>query len=227
MCRGGRDDFGCPLPDFCIPLVNNGTCGGASTNNTANIPRNDWNSTEGCPMYCPQQCGAFEQECVGGLDTNGCPLPNFCAPLHFDNQTYGGSYRADDGTNGTVHCQLHCPKQCNWLNEQSCWGGLDPNGCPEPDYCMSLGYEFEGPGANGTKVFCPNYCSPMCSNDELWCSSGQDENGCYGPSYCIPKIDAQECPGFCPITTCPPGSEYVPGLPDADGCPTQGFCGFA
>ena len=91
-------------------------------------------------------------------------------------------YRNDD--NGTVHCQLHCPVQCDWLNEQSCPGGLDINGCPEPDYCMSLGYETDF--GNGP-VFCPTYCSTNCGKDEMWCSTGKKEDGCWGPSYCTPK----------------------------------------
>ena len=133
----------------------------------------------------------------------------------------------EDGTNGTVHCQLHCPKQCNWLNEQTCWGGLDPNGCPEPDYCTPFGYEK--PDEDGTNFFCPNYCSPMCSMDELWCQSGEDENGCWGPEYCMPQTtfgpNGQECPAFCPLI-CSNGSTYVPEPDDANGCPTQGFCEY-
>ena len=240
VCNGGLDDYGCPLPDFCIPLFQNanGTCG--SEVNATNInftfnfnfARSDWvaNNTEGCPMHCPAQCGAFEQECVGGLDTNGCPMASFCAPLHYNNETMNSMYDGmprEDGTNGTVHCQLHCPKQCNWLNEQTCWGGLDPNGCPEPDYCMPFGYEK--PDEDGTNVFCPNYCSPMCSMDELWCQSGEDENGCWGPEYCMPQTtfgpNGQECPAFCPLI-CSNGSTYVPEPDDANGCPTQGFCEY-
>ena len=231
VCDGGLDDYGCPLPDFCIPLVQNGTCGSEAnaTNININFVRSDGigNSTEGCPMHCPSQCGAFEQECVGGLDTNGCPMASFCAPLHYNNETMNNMYVRQEGSNGTLHCQLHCPKQCNWLNEQNCWGGLDPNGCPEPDYCMPFGYEK--PDENGTNVFCPNYCSPMCSTDELWCNSGEDENGCWGADYCISQTtfgpNGQECPAFCPLI-CTDGSSYVPTPDDDNGCPTQGFCAY-
>ena len=88
VCNGGKDEYGCPLPDFCIPLTMNGTCGANSTD-SFNDSNGDWrslnsNSTEGCPMFCPPQCGAFEQECMGGVDPTGCPMPNFCAPLTYN-----------------------------------------------------------------------------------------------------------------------------------------------
>ena len=70
------------------------------------------------------------------------------------------------------------------MNEQSCWGGLDANGCPEPDYCMPLGYDADF--GNGP-VFCPLYCHTNCAPDEMYCSTGQQENGCWGPSYCTPS----------------------------------------
>ena len=93
VCNGGKDDFGCPLPDFCIPLNHNATCGANSTEpNYDNLPRSLNGTGEGCPLFCPPQCGAFEQECVGGLDQSGCQMPNFCAPLHHNNDTWNSNY---------------------------------------------------------------------------------------------------------------------------------------
>ena len=34
-----------------------------------------------CPVVCPAACGIAEQNCPGGLDSNGCMMPDVCTPM--------------------------------------------------------------------------------------------------------------------------------------------------
>ena len=33
-----------------------------------------------CPVVCPVACGTGEMNCYGGMDTNGCRMPETCEP---------------------------------------------------------------------------------------------------------------------------------------------------
>ena len=34
-----------------------------------------------CPVVCPAACGIAEQNCPGGVDSNGCMMPDVCTPM--------------------------------------------------------------------------------------------------------------------------------------------------
>jgi hypothetical protein len=36
------------------------------------------NDGSSCPMTCPTDCGPGELICPGGVNSNGCPLPDLC-----------------------------------------------------------------------------------------------------------------------------------------------------
>ena len=33
-----------------------------------------------CPSFCPMKCGPEDMHCAGGMDWNGCPMPDTCMP---------------------------------------------------------------------------------------------------------------------------------------------------
>ena len=87
-----------------------------------------------CPVTCPTPCGPGEMRCSGGMDANGCMMPDTCIPAF-------GKYRicflflvckklqfnqkiAADGVDG-VKCPNVCPVPCG-LEEVFCPGGLMP-----------------------------------------------------------------------------------------------------
>ena len=98
-----------------------------------------------CPVTCPTPCGLGEMRCSGGMDANGCMMPDTCMPAF-------GKYRicflflvckklqfnqkiAADGVD-EVKCPNVCPVPCG-LEEVFCPGGLmQTTGCPMPNTCM-------------------------------------------------------------------------------------------
>ena len=34
-----------------------------------------------CSVVCPAACGIAEQNCPGGVDSNGCMMPDVCTPM--------------------------------------------------------------------------------------------------------------------------------------------------
>ena len=35
-----------------------------------------------CPVTCPTPCGPGEMRCYGGIDANGCNMPDTCIPAY-------------------------------------------------------------------------------------------------------------------------------------------------
>merc|ERR1739847_202757 len=66
-------------------------------------------------------CGPREMHCSGGMDGNGCPMPDTCQA-------------ETRGFNGAV-CPAHCPVMCG-PNDLWCDGGSDCNGCKMPNTCV-------------------------------------------------------------------------------------------
>ena len=67
--------------------------------------------------------------------------------------------------------------------ELHCGGGIDYNGCPEPNFCIPT----KGPmGKDG--VECPNQCPVKCSGDDMRCWGGKDMNDCPAKAdFCMPS----------------------------------------
>ena len=64
--------------------------------------------------------------------------------------------------------------------DHSCFAGMDDNGCPIPEYCITTEYE----GEKGAK--CHGICpTPHCKADEVHCDNGM-EKGCWMGDYCMP-----------------------------------------
>ena len=79
-----------------------------------------------CPEFPPMECGSEEMMCPGGVDPEGCQMPDLCMP---------GIWARDD-----VQCPSFCPIFCG-PDEMMCLGVMDPEGCPMPDFCMPIGTE--------------------------------------------------------------------------------------
>ena len=79
------------------------------------------------------------------------------------------------------------PAECSDM-EMPCWGGMDPEGCPMPDFCVPMNYK----GNNG--FVCPTTCPTMCAPGDSPCPGGIDENGCLMKDTCIPQGEDCELP---------------------------------
>merc|ERR1712088_93624 len=101
-CGGGMDATGCPMPDTCVsmtgPIGTDGTqCAGVCpticpTDHTqcpmtspngcmvadTCMPMTYGNDGAQCPGMCPIQCPGDHMHCGGGMDANGCPMPDTC-----------------------------------------------------------------------------------------------------------------------------------------------------
>merc|ERR1712088_439519 len=120
---------------------------------------------QACPEVTMPECNDGEFPCWGGLDADGCPIPDYCIP----------EKTGEIGTDGN-ECWSMCSPSCN-QNETYCDMGYY-NGCWSGGYCT------QGWGD------CPAICSTPCAydNGEQWCDNGVDENGCWMGNYC-----AAEC----------------------------------
>ena len=69
-----------------------------------------------------------------------------------------------------------------------CWAGWTSDFCPIPDTCIDHGYMI--PGANGTDVFCSNFCPAICPEGYMQCNGPTDSvTGCQvEPDYCIEAV---------------------------------------
>ena len=76
-----------------------------------------------CPITCPIACPWEHMPCPGGLQENGCSMPDICIHEPF-------------GLDGNK-CYVSCPPPCT-EDQMVCPGGVDPNGCPMPDTCIPL-----------------------------------------------------------------------------------------
>merc|ERR1719369_1600741 len=140
-----------------------------------------------CQPITPPKCDEKDLSCYGGVDPDGCPMPDFCSP----------SIQVP-GKDGNF-CPAFCPTKCSSVDEMSCYGGEDGNWCQMPDFC----HPSKGnPGFDGNE--CPSFCPVKCSPDEISCYGGSDPNGCMMGDFCWPMKgqpgkDGNECPVSCPI----------------------------
>merc|ERR1711976_634273 len=128
LCSGPYDEkTGCYAMDTCMQMKD----------------------SNGCPANCATFCSEKDQLCPGGVDYNGCPMKDFCAPSDsfcpamcgkgemvcsggFDEM---GKQMSSDYCipmkNGDCYnnCHVSCCEE-----SQLCPGG-DYNGCPQPDFC--------------------------------------------------------------------------------------------
>merc|ERR1712107_208554 len=165
VCHGGMDPEGCPMPDLCMPA--DGFCPVFCGQDEMNCPGH-WDMETGkqmspetcqpmksgdCYNACPIVCGKDETMCPGEMDSQGCMMPDFChfgdfcptsceegqmmCPGHWDFET--GKQMGPDTcmpmSNGD--CPNYCPTNCG-KDDQICVGGMGPDGCPMPDYCMPM-----------------------------------------------------------------------------------------
>ena len=166
-----------------------------------------------CPFHCPVKCAETEKPCPGGLDANGCKMPNICVPIH-------------DGTvdNWGNPCWSSCPIVCQ-EDEQLCRTGVNPwTGCKITDSCE--------PAMDPYRPECPNHCPVECVETERFCFGGFDANGCLLPDICIPfadgtfDYDGKACPMTrCPVTHCKEGEQLCLNHVDPrSGCMMPGEC---
>ena len=84
----------------------------------------------------------------------------------------------------TIQAQTDCPDvppvTCDDLTEQNCYGGVDPDFCPLPEFCWPV---KGSPGKDGNP--CPNPCPAKCNPDQQVCPEGKDANDCPHPDYCM------------------------------------------
>ena len=166
-----------------------------------------------CPFHCPVKCAETEKPCPGGLDANGCKMPNICVPIH-------------DGTvdNWGNPCWSSCPIVCQ-EDEQLCRTGVNPwTGCKITESCE--------PAMDPYRPECPNHCPVECVETERFCFGGFDANGCLLPDICIPfpdgtfNYDGYACPYTrCPVTHCKEGEQLCLNQVDPrSGCMMPGEC---
>ena len=140
-----------------------------------------------CPNIEHPICSHEDMPCWGGLDPDGCSMPDTCIP-HKDSND----------------CPGICPTFCN-MGEMMCPSGEDSNGCRSPDSCYPakgviwnsiifkhvFNFEtFEGPmGKDG--IECPAHCPVNCGMDSMMCQGGEDPNGCRMPEFCVPSKGTQ------------------------------------
>merc|ERR1711993_47883 len=115
--------------DFCIPMKNGD-----------------------CYNYCPVDCGK-DMMCPGGMDTQGCAMPDTCHPGKFcpvncdweKEMMCPGTWDAKTGEQTSAdfcvphkngECAAHCPQTCQ-DGDMMCPGMTHADGCKDADYCIS------------------------------------------------------------------------------------------
>ena len=86
-------------------------------------------AVSGCPEMAPVECMPEDMVCPGGLDWEGCPMPDMCMPS-----------KGPMGYDG-IECPAYCPTNCG-PEDQWCYGGMDANGCEMPATCMPMKGEY-------------------------------------------------------------------------------------
>merc|ERR1711874_644334 len=124
------------------------------------MPADGWLGIDGtpCPPTCPAICDHdFEMHCHGGIDPNGCYLPDICVPYEFEECPMIGDYEIYPGPD-----ENECPEwpECDYDWEIPCPGEYDYNGCYYGDYCIPA---FDWFGIDGTP--CPPTCPAICDHD--------------------------------------------------------------
>merc|ERR1711981_1541745 len=106
-----------------------------------------------CPGICSQgTCGQDEMWCDIGVDANGCWMGSWCMP----NPNGDAVCPPQTGPNNPTTCPEVAPAECG-EGESQCWGGMDGNECPMPDYCI--------PSMVGE---CWNMCPMNCGATDLY-----------------------------------------------------------
>ena len=77
------------------------------------------NDGNACAVACPPACAAGDMICPGGIDHNGCPMPDTCGPA------------------ATATCPATCPVHCP-QDHMHCGGAMDTNGCMMPATCVPM-----------------------------------------------------------------------------------------
>ena len=72
----------------------------------------------------------------------------------------------------------------------SCPMGMDPMGCPMPEFCMPAGSIC--PAWRGLE--CPEMPPMECADGDISCPMGTDPMGCPMPHICMPADEA--CDAF-------------------------------
>ena len=166
-----------------------------------------------CPFHCPVKCAETEMLCPGGLDANGCKMPNICVPIQ-------------DGTvdNWGNPCWNTCPIVCQ-EGEQLCGTGVNSwTGCKITGSCE--------PAMEPWNPECPKPCPVECAETEMRCSGGLDANGCLLPDMCFPysqgtvNNDGDACQWTkCPVASCNEGEQLCGNQVDPwTGCMMPGEC---
>lgn len=158
-----------------------------------------------CPDIFPMECGPEDMICPGGMDPEGCPMPDMCWPAI--------GPMGEDG----IECPSHCPVMCG-MDQMMCPGIIDFAGCMGPETCQPM----------MDAIGCPLACPAPCGPEEMVCAGGMDMNGCPYPDMCIPfdgpmDFNGDPCPAFCP-TVCAPGDMLCPGGVNETGCVNPDFC---
>merc|ERR1711863_81366 len=150
---------------------------------------------QACPEVTMPECNDGEFPCWGGLDADGCPIPDYCIP----------EKTGEIGTDGN-ECWSMCSPSCN-QNETCCDMGYY-NGCWSGGYCTmgwgdcpaicstpcayEDGEQWCDNGTDGTE--CHNVCSSPCSMNGTLCDNGYD-NGCWMGNHCVEPWG--ECQAIC------------------------------
>jgi len=141
--------------------------------------------------------------------------PDYNPPEEESNEEVGPNF----GTGGDrgFTCNEFPPLECK---EQTCYGGMDPKGCPMPDSCL--------PFKNGG---CAEHCPVNCAANEIMCSYGSDPTtDCHLGDFCHPAksgnfaLDGKtECAEHCPVN-CGQDEMFCQGGQGADGCAMPDLC---
>merc|ERR1719225_1817106 len=88
------DHNGCPTAETCMP-----------SKGPVGLDGND------CPVHCPAACPADHMHCGGGMDANGCMMPNTCVQMQ-------GPQVGNDGNPCPGHCPPVTGPACAFMAEQ-------------------------------------------------------------------------------------------------------------
>ncbi len=174
-------------------------------------------------------CQDNQHLCQGGINNEGCPLPDICiqrsntcpvvCPVHClqdeikcsrPDNAVGCPMPDDCHPRRNGNCTNWCPMFCG-PEEKLCPGGEEPDGCPCPPTCHPKKKE-DG---------CDYHCIPHCGEGQHLCPGQVDEDNCNGPPMCLEQVEG--CPTYCPGPTCTEETYPCPGE-GVDGCPTASVC---
>jgi len=127
-------------------------------------------------------------------------------------------------------CPVTCPGECT-DTELMCHGGINSNGCKEPDTCVSRGTKSCGENQGD---LCPGHCPITCGQHELKCPSQLDPcDCCETEEVCRIKaknINGEDCPDDSDSHGCPRycdeqnGEVLCQAFEDHLGCKPKALC---